>query len=59
MAKAGLVNDNSVTRVAGQSKNVQRTVVDSTKTSRTTTHIPTPISTIQGNWRCYKTRKIV
>jgi hypothetical protein len=53
MAKAGLVNDNSVMGFAGQSKNIQRTAIAvevvNTPTSRTTTLNPTPKSTIQGN----------
>ena len=46
MAKAGLVIDNSVAGFAGQSKNIQRTVIVNTPTPTTT---PNPISTIQGN----------
>src|SRR5437764_2195536 len=47
MAKAELVNDRSVTGFAGQSKNIQRTVIVVNTPTPTTT--PNPISTIQGN----------
>jgi len=50
MAKAGLVNDNSVSGFAGQSKNIQKAVAVVVITpTPTTTHNPTPISTMQRN----------
>ena len=48
-AKAGLVNDNSITGFAGQSKNVQRTAVVVITPAPTITLNPTPISTTQRN----------
>ena len=50
MAKAGLVNDNSITGFAGQSKNIQRTALVINTPVPTTTLNPTPISTTQRNW---------
>ena len=50
IAKAGLVNDNnSVAGFAGQSKNIQRTVIAVVVNTPTPTTTPNPISTIQGN----------
>ena len=49
MAKAGLVNDNSITGFAGQSKNIQRTAVVVNTPAPTTTLNPTLNSTTQRN----------
>jgi hypothetical protein len=51
MTKAGLVNDNSITEFAGQSRNIQRTAIAVVviTPAPTTTLNPTPISTTQRN----------